>query len=169
MVDLSFAVKVNGAELRFSSAHFIYSEKLRESLHGHNYDTEVEAIGELGGDGFVINFLEFKEIVKSSIKPLDHKLLLPTKNPLLNFRSHKSKSGNSLHLVCKYGEEYTFPSTDVVLLPIVNASAEELAQYLVHKLVLTLRSRKNISEITVKVYETPSYVAEKTERIDETT
>jgi 6-pyruvoyl tetrahydropterin synthase/QueD family protein len=165
-VKVSFTVRVNGTELRFSSAHFIYSEEFREPLHGHNYDVEAEAFGELGQDGFVINFLEFKEIVKSLIKPLDHKFLLPVKNPLIKLQNRKSGSGNSLRLICKYGEEYVFPSNDVSLLPIVNVSTEELAQYLIHKLALTLENRKNIYNVTIKIHETSNNTAEKTEKLN---
>ncbi|PSN96362.1 hypothetical protein B9Q09_02285, partial [Candidatus Marsarchaeota G2 archaeon ECH_B_SAG-C16] len=53
------------------------------------------------------------------------------------------------------GEEYFLPSRDVVLLPVRDTSAEELARYLVSRIWAILREhRVNIQVVLARVYET---------------
>ncbi len=154
-----FSVRVSGSDLRFSAAHFIYNPFFKEPLHGHNYGVEVEVTGNLGDDGFVVNFLDLKELVRRVIGELDHRVMLPTGNPLLKVTGDPSV-GRGISVVCSGGEEYFFPSRDVVLLPVKDTSAEELARYLASKIWAILREhRVNVQGVLTRVYETPHYSA----------
>lgn len=63
--------------VNFSSAHFLpYYEGKCARLHGHTYNVEVRVAGNKNEEEFVIDFAKLKEIVKSVIDPLDHKVLL---------------------------------------------------------------------------------------------
>jgi len=149
-----FSVRVSGSELRFSAAHFIYNPFFKEPLHGHNYEVEVEVTGNLGDDGFVVNFLDLKEVVRRVIGELDHRVMLPTGNPLLKVIGDLGVE-RGIRVVCSGGEEYFLPSRDVVLLPVRDTSAEELARYLVSRIWAILREhRVNIQVVLARVYET---------------
>lgn len=154
-----YGVFVEGSELRFSAAHFIYNYYFKEPLHGHNYELEVEVWGGLGDDGFVINFLDLKETARKVTKSLDHKVLIPTLNPQLSVKLDMG-GGGKVTVNCSGGEEYVFPAGDVALLPLRDTSAEELASHLASTLWSTIKTqRPNISAVGVKIYETPSYCA----------
>ncbi|MEM3710482.1 MAG: 6-carboxytetrahydropterin synthase [Thermoprotei archaeon] len=154
-----YSVKVGGPELRFSAAHFIYNTFFKEPLHGHNYEVDVEVGGILGDDGFIMNFLVLKEIVKKVVGELDHRVLLPTLNPLLRV-SGTPNVDREISVVCSGGEEYLFPSRDVFLLPVKDTSSEELAHYLASSVWTKLREfRTNVSDVVVRLYETPYYSA----------
>jgi 6-pyruvoyl tetrahydropterin synthase/QueD family protein len=150
-------VKVESGYLNFSSAHFItYSGKC-ERLHGHNYGVLVEVEGELGNDGVVFDFTVLKKRTKEICQLLDHRFLLPLRNPLLEL----TKSGGSWEIRF-HGKRYIFPVSDVIELPIENSSAELLAEYIceeLYKVLVTEYSTVNLSTITVGVEEAPTQMA----------
>src|SRR6476646_5960729 len=76
-------VKVEGGYLRFSSAHFITYGGKCERLHGHNYGVLVEIEGELNEDKLVFDFTVLKRLTKEICQQLDHRFLLPMRNPHL--------------------------------------------------------------------------------------
>lgn len=63
-----------GRTFYFDAAHFLpdYQGKC-ERLHGHTYRLDVEACGDIGKDGMVLDFNQLKEIVADEIlSKLDH-------------------------------------------------------------------------------------------------
>ena len=79
---------------------------------------------------FVLDFSVLKRIVRSLADEIDHKVLLPTENPKLAFRT----DGEMLHVDYFGKPTYVFPRSDCALLPIQNSTAEMLAQYLARRL-----------------------------------
>jgi 6-pyruvoyltetrahydropterin/6-carboxytetrahydropterin synthase len=127
-VQSKFRVEVNKDYLVFASAHFItFRGHQCESLHGHNYRVGVAVEGAVDAEClFVLDFSVLKRIVRKLVDEIDHKVLLPAKNPKLAFR----ETGGSL-AVDYFGQPtYVFPRTDCALLPIPNTTAEMLAEYL---------------------------------------
>lgn len=64
-------------EFTFDSAHYLpgYRGKCA-NLHGHTYKLHITVEGEIGKDGFVMDFGKLKKIVeKNVINKLDHKYL----------------------------------------------------------------------------------------------
>jgi len=64
-------------EFEFDSAHFLaeYHGKC-EALHGHTYRLVVKLEGEPNKEGMIMDFIEFKNIVKSKVLDiLDHSCL----------------------------------------------------------------------------------------------
>lgn len=150
-------VKVEGGYLNFSSAHFItYSGKC-ERLHGHNYGVLVEIEGALGTDNVVFDFTVLKKRTKEICQLLDHRFLLPLRNPLLEL----TRSADNWEI--RFHEKrYIFPVSDVVELPIENSSAELLAEYIceeLYKVLVTEYSTTNLSTIMVGVEEAPTQMA----------
>ena len=125
MADGSFEVYVAKENLKFNAAHFIAYPGFRERLHGHNYQVTVRIEGDLGPDGYVIDFGLVKQATKRVCDALDEYTLLPAQSDCMRI----SEQGESVEAVYEDGSRFVFPRSDVMLLPIVHTSAEELARY----------------------------------------
>ncbi len=122
-----FKVTVSKDYLVFSSAHFItFRGHQCETLHGHNYRVGVTVEGSVDNEcSFVVDFSVLKKTVRKLVDEIDHKVLLPLKNPKLAFRDTGKQ-----RQVDYFGEHtYTFPTVDCAMMPIENTTAEMIAQY----------------------------------------
>jgi len=127
-VQSNFRVQVSKDYLVFASAHFItFRGHQCETLHGHNYRVGVAVEGSVDSEClFVLDFSVLKQITRRLVDAIDHKVLLPTLNPKLAYR----EDGDRI-TVDYFGEPtYVFPRRDCALIPIMNSTAEMLAQYL---------------------------------------
>lgn len=125
----SFRVQVTKDYLKFSAAHFIAYPGFRERLHGHNYRVSVAAQGLLGPQGYVVDFGVVKRIARKLCDRLDERFIVPARSDCLSI----AERGDTITIKFE-GDEFVFPIGDVIILPIVHSSAEELAQYLVGEL-----------------------------------
>ncbi|GIW39912.1 MAG: 6-pyruvoyl tetrahydrobiopterin synthase [Candidatus Binatia bacterium] len=152
----SFKVVVAKDYLKFSAAHFIAYPGFREPLHGHNYRVSVEVAGELGPQGYVVDFGIVKKLARAVCAELDEKVLVPARSDCLAVR----EEGDCISLRSESGE-FRFPRRDCVLLPIVHSSAEELARYLAGELLAALGREgvTKVASIEVGVEETPGQTA----------
>jgi 6-pyruvoyltetrahydropterin/6-carboxytetrahydropterin synthase len=143
--------------LKFSAAHFIAYKGFREPLHGHNYQVSVAISGTVGPDGYVLDFGIVKDITRRVCGELDERVLVPARSDCLTV----AREGASVVLVYEDGARFVFPETDVVMLPIVHASAEELAAYVLERLRAALREHevRGLTEIEVGVGEAPGQAA----------
>ncbi len=126
-----FKVTVSKDYLVFSSAHFItFRGHQCETLHGHNYRVGVTAEGGVDDETmFVVDFSILKKAVRKLVEEIDHKVLLPLKNPKLAFRDE----GHQRHVDYFGQHTYTFPVVDCAMVPIENTTAEMLAQYFANR------------------------------------
>jgi 6-pyruvoyl tetrahydropterin synthase/QueD family protein len=149
-------VKVEGGNLRFSSAHFITFGGKCERLHGHNYGVLVEIEGTLSEDKLVFDFTILKGIMRELCRRLNHRFLLPMHNPHLEILE-QAESWE----ICFGKKRYVFPREDVVALPIDNSTAERLAEYLCQELrkELAAYNTTNLHTIMVGVEEAPTQMA----------
>lgn len=138
----SFHVHVTKDYLKFSAAHFIAYPGFRERLHGHNYRLSVAAHGQLGPQGYVVDFGIVKKIARRLCERLDERVLIPEKSDCLDIRDAGA------NVVLRYeNDEFSFPKGDVILLPIVHTSVEEMAQYMTRELLRELES-ENLGTLT---------------------
>ncbi|MFI5391174.1 MAG: 6-pyruvoyl trahydropterin synthase family protein [Bacteriovoracales bacterium] len=153
-----FSIKVYKQYFNFASSHFlIFQNGTREPLHGHNYRVSVcGRAPELSHD-LVFDFLDIKPIIRELCDSLDHKLLLPGENPLVEFLD----CGTNLEYKTPDGSHFSFPKNDVLILPLPNISAERLAVYLARKISEGIQGKFNFkfSELEVEVEETPGQSA----------
>lgn len=121
-----FRVRVTKDYTVFCAGHFITYEGDRcEALHGHNYRAAASLEGRLNADHYVFDFVTLKKILRAVCDRLDHRMLLPLHNPLIQV----ADDGREVQVV--FGaRRYVFPREDCVLLPIANTTAELLAQWL---------------------------------------
>jgi 6-pyruvoyltetrahydropterin/6-carboxytetrahydropterin synthase len=133
----TFRVRVTKDYLIFCSGHFISYEGDRcERLHGHNYRASVELEGPLDENQYVFDFIALKRLTRSITDQLDHRMMLPTRNPVITLED----TPRSVRVRYK-DREWLFPRDDCVLLPIENTTAELLARYIGERLRAELRDQ----------------------------
>jgi 6-pyruvoyltetrahydropterin/6-carboxytetrahydropterin synthase len=158
MSTQSYRISVEKDYLVFAAGHFITYGELCEALHGHNYRVRVELDGELDENCYVLDFVTLKRIMRRLVDELDHRMLLPRRNPRLDVR----EEGEEVHVTFTgRGKRYVFPREDVVLLDIENTTAELLARHLTERLnrELDALGADNISAVTMQVEETTGQAA----------
>jgi len=149
-------VKVEGGNLKFSSAHFITYGGKCERLHGHNYGVLVEIEGTLNEDGLVFDFTILKQLTREICHELNHRFLLPVHNPHLEL----GELADAWEI--RFGEKrYVFPRTDVAELPLDNSTSERLAEYICGELrrKLSAYNTSNLHTIMIGVEEASTQMA----------
>ena len=142
-----YKVRVTKDHLVFCSGHFIsYEGDKCERLHGHNYRASVEVEGELDANRYVFDFIALKNRTKAVVDELDHRMMLPTGNPLIRVEA------DARSVRVRYRDrEWLFPRDDCVLLPIENTTAELLAAYIGRRLADDLRRLHNYRPAVLRV------------------
>ncbi len=125
----SFHIHVSKDYLKFSAAHFMAYPGFRERLHGHNYRLSIALHGQLGAQGYVVDFGIVKKIARRLCERLDERVLIPSRSDCLTI-----VTGPDAVIVRYERDEFRFPLGDVFLIPIVHTSVEEIARYLTGEL-----------------------------------
>lgn len=129
-----FQVRIAKAEHVFSAAHFITFNGICERLHGHNYRVAVEVDGPLDVNQYVVDFIAFRDRVRTITTELDHYVLLPTQHPQIAVTADEESVTASFE-----GRTWVFPRGDCRLLPVSNTTSELLARYIGERLLSDLR------------------------------
>lgn len=102
----------------------------------------------------MVNFQEIKPLVREICDSLDEHLLLPGKHPVLTTMA--KPDGNT---EIRYRERfYSVPTNEVIVLPITNSSAENLATWVGGQIRDRMRERwptLRVLRLEVGVEETP--------------
>lgn len=151
----SWSIRVDKDYLKFSAAHFlIFPDGTAERLHGHNYKVFVELQTRLDPHGLVLNFNEIKPLVRALCDELDEHLLIPGEHPVLT-----AERVSDAQMEIRYRDRlYRIPAGEVIVLPISNTSAENLATWFGHALTERMHAawpELTIEVLTVGVEETP--------------
>ncbi|MBR0271924.1 MAG: 6-pyruvoyl tetrahydropterin synthase family protein [Methanobrevibacter sp.] len=157
-------ILVNGIQsnLRFSSAHVIPGHESCGFIHGHSYFVDVEIEGERAGEfEFVVDFKDVKKYTKAICDELDHRLLIPVYNSLIDFKDFNKEKDSIFDLkeeeIVSFkidGKGYSVPSVDCVFLPLPYTSAEELSKFFAESLYRKLsETYDNLEYISVCVNE----------------
>lgn len=157
-------ILINGIQsnLRFSSAHLIPGHESCGFIHGHSYFVDVEIEGERAGEfEFVVDFKDVKSYTKAICEKLDHRLLIPVYNNLIEFKDFNKDKGSLDDLKALKtvyfkvnGKGYSIPCEDCVFLPLPYSSAEELSKFFAEILVKTLSEKyDNLEYVSVCVNE----------------
>jgi len=157
-LEEQFSIKVYKQYFNFAASHFmIFENGTREPLHGHNYRVMFRGVApKLSGD-MVFDFLDIKPIVRDICNSLDHKLIIPKDHPQIRI----DQSDLNTVITTPDGCMFSIPTTDILLLPILNSSAELIAMYIsqeVRRVVLEKYQFK-FSELEIEVEETPGQSA----------
>ena len=150
----TWSISIEKDYLKFSAAHFlIFPDGSAERLHGHNYKVYVDVHTDLNEHGLVVNFKEIKPLVREVCDELDEHLLIPGEHPVLT----AARVGAQMEI--RYRERrYLIPAEEVIVLPIGNTSAENLAAWFGR----TLRERMTakwaslrVRRLSIGIEETP--------------
>lgn len=145
-------VTVERNRLRFAAAHMATFSGSCEPLHGHNYDVIVELEGELTEDSWVWDFGAVKRAARAITEDLDHHFLLQRNS------RHLSIDESDSSWTIGFGERlYTFPKSDVYVLPVENTTAECISEWFAGKLIdtLTAQGATRLRRISVGIEEMP--------------
>jgi 6-pyruvoyltetrahydropterin/6-carboxytetrahydropterin synthase len=147
-------IKLDGWKtgLRFSACHLIPHHRKCGRLHGHSYAMHVEIEGEPGEhSGLIMDFGNVKKRVREIAASLDHKFILPTRHPAINF----TETGDGSISMNAAGKKYVLPAEDVVKLDLEYTTAEHLAEYFLEDICRILPGNVEIKRVTVGVDEGP--------------
>jgi 6-pyruvoyltetrahydropterin/6-carboxytetrahydropterin synthase len=144
-------VEVSG--MVFCSAHLIAGHERCECLHGHNWRVSVSLEGEVDERGMVMDFLELKRMVEEECSRLDHRLLLPQRSEHMRI----SRQGERVEVEAA-GKRYSFPAQDVLLLPLKEITAEEVAALIAERLRRRLPAGR-LRRLEVRAEEAPGQSA----------
>ena len=151
----SWSIRIHKDYLKFSAAHFlIFPDGSAERLHGHNYKVYADVASGLDGHGLVLNFQEIKPLIREICDELDEHLLLPGEHPVLT-AERRDDGQMEIHY---QDRRYMIPADEVVVLPINNTSAENLAWHIGRQLLTRIQNRfpsVALKRISVGVEETP--------------
>ena len=160
-------ISVEGADFKFSCAHFVAYKGFREKLHGHNYTVSAKLGGELGSDGYVLDFGVVKKALRQACKALNEGVIIPLQSDVLVI----DVKPKQVEIVTKEGQAfYSLPIEDCKLLPIVHSTAEELAEYLWKQIagiigIDQLKDRR-VQWMEVSVFERPTQGASFRKNLD---
>jgi 6-pyruvoyltetrahydropterin/6-carboxytetrahydropterin synthase len=145
----------NYTNIRFSAAHFIPGEWKCDRIHGHDYAISAKISGELGNNSYFLDFSSAKSSLKEIADFLDHRVIIPTKNKIMKIE----EKGNTISVKVR-DKEYSFPTSECRLLPIMDSTAECLSSYILDKFKNSLKGKYN--EIEIEVHEGPGQYARST-------
>jgi 6-pyruvoyltetrahydropterin/6-carboxytetrahydropterin synthase len=137
----------------FPASHFVQTagcDSPCRRLHGHTWTIIVEIEGQTQPDGMVVDFRD----IKTLIKRLDHKVLIPTTDSNVTIMNSSDETNYLIDL--KYNH-YSFPKSDCCLLPIKVVTAENLTEYFVKQMSEEMFPG---NEITIQVWESENSYAE---------
>lgn len=144
-------------DMKFSAGHFtIFSATERERLHGHNFRVHVIITAEILDNGMCFDYVIYKKRLRKLCDAWDEYMILPTQSPYLQIEQTES------HIYAHFnGEKIPFLASDVLLLPVANATVEEFARLMLESLTSDPQelAEFRIHALTVKVYSGPGQSA----------
>lgn len=147
-----YTVHLAKEPFKFSCSHFtILGPDRAERLHGHNYQMKVsiQVDGTNEKLGFAFDFNDVKPIIRALCDELDERILLASQSPYLKL---KSEAGAVEVQFSK--KRYVFPMEDILTLPLVNITSEELARYSGERFKKDFAHLKYWTSLEVNVEET---------------
>lgn len=151
-------IRLDKQYFNFGSAHFlIFADGTREELHGHNYRATLELDAGLDAAWLVADFLKVKPVFRRICDSLDHRTLLPLRNPYLRVEA------NDQEVTAWFGDDrYVIPARDVLLLDIENTASELLARWICGQFLSALAAEMpdlRLQRVLVSVQESPGQSA----------
>ncbi len=144
----------------FSASHFIVFENgFCEPLHGHNFRVEAILDAPLNKAGYAVDFLAVSEALKSILQPWRERLLLPGNNKDFSIKRNGSQIEISYTQPDGTPLFWSIPAEHCVILNIVNATAELLAQTIAERLLERLSSETTLNWIEIRLEETQGCAA----------
>jgi len=149
-------IVIQGEDMKFSCAHFVAYRGFRERLHGHNYTVKLKLAGDLGHDGYVIDFGILKKSLRATCKKLNEYLIVPIHSDVLDI----AVKDEQIEIVSRETKSFfSLPAKDCVLLPIAHSTAEEIAEHIWRQVaedLSDLLKERGTTWLEIQVYERPT-------------
>lgn len=124
-------IEIHKEYLHFSCAHFtLFSATDRENLHGHNFQIGCEVEAEVDETGLCFDYNIIKDVLKKLCADIDEQMLLPGNSPWLQV-----EESDGMVFALFNGERIPFLKRDVTVLPLRNVTVEELAGWMLSKIL----------------------------------
>ncbi|MCJ2556922.1 MAG: 6-carboxytetrahydropterin synthase [Candidatus Thermoplasmatota archaeon] len=138
--------------MTFSASHFIPGHEGCERLHGHSFAIHVKVEGDKGPSGMVMDFVSLKRALKEMARDFDHKMLIAGRSKAVR------REGETI-VYDSHGKTFVFPEDETTELDIEYATAENLAEYVVDRLIKKLDFPETVREVTIGIDEGGGQVA----------
>lgn len=148
MTCMRASVEIGGEDFRFCAAHTGLHDGRFESLHGHTYIPVLTLHGRLDGAGMVMDFRAIKTVLREVILPLRSRTLLAGEATEVSL----VRDGDTIQMSCGR-KSYSLPAEDVVVLPVGNTTTEELAGYMLKRIVPKLNG--SVRRVELRLLESP--------------
>jgi 6-pyruvoyltetrahydropterin/6-carboxytetrahydropterin synthase len=141
-------------DMNFSAGHFtIFSQTVRENLHGHNYNLYVAFTTTIEDEeGLSFDYRHYKDKLHELCSHIDETVILPGKSKHL-----KITRKDGYEQVRFNNEVMMFLPRDVKVLPISNVTVEELSDWFLQQILSDQAEldKNKIVGVTVKVFSGP--------------
>jgi len=141
-----FSVRLRKAVHVFCAGHFItLTDDLCEAVHGHNWLVGADVAGLPDKHGMVVDFIKLRDLLSGIVARLDHRMLLPTQNRLLDVSTAAAPPGEAApgrsEVTVRFKDRrWVFPADECVLLPVANVTAEWLARWIGRELIAAMEA-----------------------------
>lgn len=141
-------LQINGwsSKITFSATHIIPGHYKCGRLHGHDYAINATIEGSIGAGGVIMDFISVKEFLRKVASELDHKVLIPMRDDGVK------EEGDAIYYSLT-GKDYRFPREDCALLEVGVASAEELANFVLNRVMEKVHFPENVTRVEIGVDE----------------
>lgn len=143
-------VEIHKEELKFSAGHFmIISATHRENMHGHDYQVNVAFDCTVGSNGMSFDCRDYKQRLTKLCQQLEYRFILPSTSEFLRL-----EDAGDQWIVHVSNDILHFYKKDAVVLPITNATVEELSNWFVQQLTANAAelAEHKIHGLTVRVF-----------------
>ncbi|OAI48336.1 hypothetical protein AYO45_05105 [Gammaproteobacteria bacterium SCGC AG-212-F23] len=151
--------------MKFSAGHFtIFSENVRENLHGHSYTVHASITTMIGDQGIAFDYRFYKKKFREICERLALVTLLPGNSPFLKI----ADKGDYYHAYFA-DETLIFLKRDVKILPVTNITLEELSNWILAEVLQdkTELLANKVQKIRVKVFNAPGHAGSTTWRLSQ--
>jgi len=141
-------IEIDGwkTNIGFSAAHILPNMGKCSRLHGHSYTISSKIIGEKNQNDVVVDFSVLKTKLKKIAEELDHRILIAQKSKYITIGKKE--------VTLSFNEKtYIFPLEDCVLIPCASVTAENLAEFILHKVINSMEFPSTITQISIGVSE----------------
>ncbi len=132
--------------ITFSASHILPGHEKCGRIHGHNYAIHVRISGKPKKSGVVYDFLPIKEKLRKIADSLDHRILIASGMKGLTVKDDEV-------LIELEDKRYVFPEEDSLILNIDQVTAEQLALYILEKVIEELDFPDSIDTVEIGVDE----------------
>lgn len=166
----SWTLHIRKDNLKFAAAHMtVFPDGRKESLHGHNYQVELEvALAASPTLARMLSYEVFKQALRTVCAAWDEKVLIAGDNPWLEWLA--DAMDDCAFRLC--GKRYVLPADEVVVLATDNITAENLARLLFEQFWAeltrnaTLPWRESVRCVRLRIDESPGQGASYTLHLD---